>query len=152
MSEPESDGDKIQQAGELAEKLANEVTGRAGELDAVYDALEKAAENYRQAGGSLEAIVPGASEASLGFRRGRPDGKSIWNAYAKVLRDEVCKPKGSLHKQVNVGLTMSGASLVTLIIATLGLPAAAALVVGPIAGSILGLGVKAFCKYTESSE
>lgn len=50
-----------------------------------------------------------------------------------------------------MGLATSGATLVTMIITLLGLPIAAAPIVAPIAGSILGLGVKAFCKHTSES-
>jgi hypothetical protein len=75
----------------------------------------------------------------------------MWAAYAAVLHDELCKPKGTLHKQVQTGLATTGATLVTLIMTTLGLPPAAATIVAPIAGSILGLGVQAFCKNTEGN-
>jgi hypothetical protein len=37
--------------------------------------------------------------------------------------------------------------MITLIITTLGLPGAATMIVAPIAGSILGMGIDAFCKY-----
>lgn len=137
----------VQQAGDLADQLGERVRQEEGDLATIYSALEQAAISYRQAGGDLQEAVPGGS-ASLGFRGSRPDGKSIWSCYATVLHDELCQSEGELHKQVKSGFAASGATIVTLIISILGLPVAAALVVAPIAGSILGLGVEAFCKRT----
>jgi hypothetical protein len=140
------DAPELQRAGTLAEALGKQVQENRGDLACVYVALEQAALEYQASGQDLESAVPGGGLAALGFRRGRPDGKSLWSAYADVLHDDLCKPKGTLHKQVKTGLATSGAAMVTLIMTTLGLPGAAAVIVAPIAGSILGMGVDAFCK------
>jgi hypothetical protein len=137
---------ELQTAGALADALGKEVQENHGDLTTVYAALEKAALEYRASGQDLESAVPGVGSAALGFRRGSPDGKSLWSAYADVLHDDLCKPKGTLHKQVKAGLATSGATLIALIMTTLGLPGAAAMIVAPIAGSVLGMGVDAFCK------
>jgi len=137
---------ELQTAGALAEALCKQVQDNHGDLTPVYAALEKAAVEYRASGQDLESAVPGGGSAALGFRRGNPDGKSLWSAYADVLGDDLCKPKGTLHKQVKAGLATSGAAMITLIMTTLGLPGAAAMIVAPIAGSVLGMGVDAFCK------
>lgn len=138
---------ELEAAGKLAEQLSREITKNDGDLGPVYSALEEAAVKFKEGGGQLESVVPGSDGAALGFRRGRPDGRSIWDAYAEVLRDEICKPRGSLHKQVHTGLATGGATLVSLIMTTLGLPVGAIAIVAPIAGSIMGLGVTAFCKH-----
>jgi hypothetical protein len=138
---------EVQSAGAVAEALGQQIQENHGDLACVYAALEKAALEYRASGQDLESAVPGAGSAALGFRRGRPDGKSLWSAYADVLHDDLCKPKGTLHKQVKGGLATSGAAMITLIMTTLGLSGAAAMIVAPIAGSILGMGVDAFCKF-----
>ncbi len=139
------DTPEVQAAGTLAEELGQQVREDHGDLTSVYAALERAVVEYQARGHDLESAVPGGGSAALGFRRGRPDGKSIWAAYARVLHDDLCKPKGTLHKQVKTGLATSGAAMITLIMSTLGLPSAAAIIVAPIAGSILGMGVDAFC-------
>jgi len=136
----------VQKAGALAEALGKQIQENNGDLTSVYAALENAALDYRASGQDLGSAIPGAGLEALGFRKGRPDGKSLWSAYADVLHDDLCKPKGNLHKQVKAGLATSGAAMITLIMTTLGLPGAAAMIVAPIAGSILGLGVDAFCK------
>src|SRR4051812_38885143 len=122
---------EVQRAGALADVVAKRIQENQGDLSYVYAALEKAALEYRVSGQDLESAVPGVGSAALGFRKGRPDGKSLWNAYADVLHDELCKPKGTLHKQVKAGLATSGASMVTLVMTTFGLPGAAAIVVAP---------------------
>lgn len=142
------DQDQITQAGKIAEDLADQVRHSSGDLSSVYSALEEAALAYQRSGGSLQRVVPGSDEAALGFKRGRPDGKSIWKVYAEVLHDDLCDSKRELHQQVKMGLATSGATLITLIMGLLGLPATAAVIVAPIAGSILGLGIEAFCKYS----
>ena len=134
--------------GNAADSYAEEVRAHGGDLEAVFDALERAYGDYIDAGGSPDEVIPGPAEVALGFRLRRPDGRSIWRAYADVIRQELCNPDGELHGKVGSGLQTSGATLVTLLIATLGLPLVAAPIVAPIAGSILGLGVDAFCRYT----
>ena len=141
-----TDTSEVQAAGVLAEALGKQVRENHGDLTSVYAALEKAALEYQASGQDLESAVPGVGSAALGFRRGRPDGRSLWSAYADVLHDDLCKPKGTLHKQVKAGLATSGATIITLIMTTLGLPGAAAMIVAPIAGSVLGMGIDAFCK------
>jgi hypothetical protein len=141
-----TDTPELQKAGALAEALGKQVQENHGDLTSVYSALEKAALEYRASGQDLESAVPGVGSAALGFRRGKPDGHSLWSAYAEVLHDDLCKPKGTLHKQVKAGVATSGAAMITLIMSHLGLPGAAAMIVAPIAGSVLGMGVDAFCK------
>ncbi|HEY0579228.1 MAG TPA: hypothetical protein VGC75_00840, partial [Candidatus Nitrosocosmicus sp.] len=71
----------------------------------------------------------------------------IWFAYADVLHDELCKPNGTLHKKVILEPHSTGTSIVLLIMNQLMLPPSSAMIVAPIAASILGLGVKAFCRH-----
>jgi len=112
------DTPEVQRAGALAEALGKQVQENHGDLTSVYAALEKAALEYQASGQDLESAVSGVGSAELGFRRGRPDGKSLWSAYADVLLDDLCKPKGTLHKQVKAGLATSCAAIITLIMTT----------------------------------
>jgi hypothetical protein len=137
---------------EAAERYAAEVRAGEGDLTPVFDALERAYADYVETGGVPDEVIPGPAEVALGFRRKRPDGKTLWQTYAEVVRDELCDPKGELHGAVGTGLKTSGATLVTMLIAVLGLPLAAAPLVAPVAGSILGLGVDAFCRYSAEAE
>lgn len=89
---------EVVQAGQTAEALAHEVRQRAGDLSPIFNALEQAAVIYQQTGGSLQEAVPGTDDVALGFRGGKPDGRTIWDAYVEVLREELCNPKGELHQ------------------------------------------------------
>jgi hypothetical protein len=146
IPDPESD------PYEAAELYAADVRARDGDLTPVFDALERAYAGYIEAGGSPDEVIPGPAEVALGFRRKRPDGKTLWQTYADLIREELCDPKGELHDKVGTGLKTSGATLVTMLIAVLGLPLAAAPLIAPVAGSVLGLGVDAFCRYAAERE
>ena len=54
--------------------------------------------------------------------------------------------------KLNENLNISGYSVVKLIINQLNLPQSSAMIVSPVAASILGLGVKAFCKHENDCE
>lgn len=76
-----------------------------------------------------------------------PDGRSVWIAYADALHEELCNSTGSLNKMVKSESDLRGASLVNHIMDQLNLPQSSTLLISPIAASILGLGVTAFCKH-----
>jgi hypothetical protein len=145
------DSYEIEQAGSEAEAVAQAVTS-SGTLDPVYAALEESLATYLDAGGSVDDVVPGGDPDGLGFGRRAGAGRSLWRRYVDVLHDEVCKPGGELNQVLSTGLASSGAGLVTAIIAVLGISAAAATVVAPIAGVMLALGLKAFCQEDASAE
>jgi hypothetical protein len=136
--------DEVELAGAAAERIRESVTS-TGSLDAVYASLEAAVQTYASAGGSLDDVIPGGDDDELGFSRGQADGRTFWNRYADALRDDLCQPTGELHKTVSQGLATGGATVVTMLIAALGLPLVAAPIVAPIAGAMLALGVKAMC-------
>lgn len=134
----------VERAGLEAETVGHMVR-QEGSLDPVYASLESAIRDFTASGGSLDDVLPGGDEEALGFRRDKPNGRDFWRRYADVLRSELCTDGADLNTQVTQGVATSGATLVTVIIATLGLPLVAAPVIAPIAGAILGLGVKAIC-------
>ena len=137
----------IQKAGELAELLAVKLRNSNGNLGVIYYKLEEILINYRKTGGDLELVMPSIYEVDFEFNRTLPDGRSIWIAYADVLHDELCSHNGRLHKKVEMENGATGESLVSYIMEQLRLPPSSAMIVAPVAGSILGLGVKAFCKH-----
>jgi hypothetical protein len=137
----------IQKAGELAEELAVKLRNSNGNLALVYYKLEEILINYRKTGGDLDLVMPAIYEVDFEYNRTLPDGRSVWIAYADVLHDELCDPHGSLHKKVEKTDTATGVSVVLYIMEKLRLPPSSAMMVAPVAGSILGLGVKAFCKH-----
>jgi len=145
------DSYEIEQAGSEAEAVAQAVRS-SGTLDPVYAALEESLAAYLDAGGSVDDVVPGGDPDGLGFGRRSGTGRSLWRRYVDVLHDEVCKPGGELNQVLSTGLASSGAGLVTAIIIVLGISAAAATVVAPIAGVMLALGLKAFCQEDTPTE
>ena len=137
----------IQKAGELAEQLAVKLRNSNGNLSVIYYKLEEILINYRKTGGDLELVMPSIYEVDFEFNRTLPDGRSIWIAYADVLHDELCSQNGNLYKAVEMENGATGISIISYIMEQLRLPPSSALIVAPVAGSILGLGVKAFCKH-----
>lgn len=136
--------DPVEQAGVEAESVSRQVR-QDGSLEPVYASLESALRDFAASGGSLDDVLPGGDEEALGFRRDQPDGQAFWSRYAEILRSELCTEGTELNTKVTRGIATTGASLVTVLMATLGLPLLAAPVIAPVAGAILALGVKAIC-------
>ena len=91
--------------------------------------------------------MPAIYEVDFEFNKTNPDGRPVRIAYADALHEELCNSTGSLHKKVKSENVLSGTSLVNHIMDQLNLPPSSALLISPIAASILGLGVTAFCKH-----
>ena len=137
----------IEKAGELADQVALQLRNSNGNLRVVYYKLEEILINYRKNNVDVDLIMPAIYEVDFEFNKTSPDGRSVWIAYADALHEELCNTNGSLHKKVKFENNIKGASLVNDIIDQLNLPPSSALLIGPIAASILGLGVTAFCKH-----
>ena len=142
----------IEKAGDLAEQIASDLRKSNGNLGIVYYKIEQVLLNYRKTGRDLDLIMPGIYEVDFEYGRTYPDGRSIWSIYADVLHDDLCNPNGILHIKIKSDLNISGSSVVKLIINQLNLPQSSAMIVSPVAASILGLGVKAFCKHENNCE
>lgn len=136
----------VKKAGELAEQVATKVRNSDGNLSSVYYKLEEILINYRKNDIDMDLVMPALYEVDFEYNRTYPDGRSVWMAYADVLHDELCNPNGIIHKKVK-SKDLSGASIVELILNHLKLSSNSAMLVAPIAASILGLGVTAFCKH-----
>lgn len=137
----------IEKAGELAEQIAQMIRNTNGNLSIVYYKLEEILISYRKSGYDVDLIMPAIYEVDFNYNRTSPDGRSIWIAYADVLHEHLCNPNGILHRKVKTENDIKGASIVALIMDQLKLPTSSAMIIGPIAASILGLGVSAFCKH-----
>jgi hypothetical protein len=137
----------VEKAGELAEQVALQIQNSNGNLRTVYYKLEEILINYRKSNVDVDLIMPAIYEVDFEFNKTNPDGRSVWIAYADALHEELCDSTGSLHKKVKSENDLSGTSLVNHIMNQLNLPPSSALLISPIAASILGLGVTAFCKH-----
>ena len=96
--------------------------------------------------------MPALFDVDLEHNKTTPDGRSIWFAYADVLHDDLCRPTGRMHKLIKSDDVITGASVVQLIMDKLKLPESSALLVAPIAASVLGLGINAFCLHHREDE
>lgn len=138
---------EIEKAGELADQVSVKIKKSGGSLVPVYYKLEEILIDYRKQGIDVDIVMPALFEVDLEHNRTTPDGRSIWSAYADVLHDDLCSPTGNIHKLVKSDSDIKGTSLVQIIVDQLKLPDSSALLVAPIAASVLGLGVNAFCKH-----
>ena len=137
----------IEKAGDLADQVAVQIKNSKGNLRVVYYKLEEILINYRKNNVDVDLIMPAIYEVDFEFNKTSPDGRSVWIAYADALHEDLCNPRGSLHKMVKLESNLKGASVINHIMAQLNLPPSSALLISPIAASILGLGVTAFCTH-----
>src|SRR6188472_1136054 len=137
----------IEKAGELADQVAMQLRNSNGNLRVVYYKLEEILINYRKNNVDVDLIMPAIYEVNFEFNKTSPDGRSVWIAYADALHEDLCNPRGSLRKMVKLESNLKGASVINHIMAQLNLPPSSALLISPIAASILGLGVTAFCTH-----
>ena len=137
----------IEKAGDLADQVAVQIKNSKGNLRVVYYKLEEILINYRKNNVDVDLIMPAIYEVDFEFNKTSPDGRSVWIAYADALHEDLCNPRGSLHKMVKLETNLKGASVINHIMAQLNLPPSSALLISPIAASILGLGVSAFCTH-----
>ena len=142
----------VEKAGKLAEQIASDLRNSNGNLGIVYYKIEQVLIDYRKSGNELDLIVPGIYEVDFEYNRTYPDGRSIWFMYADALHEDLCKSNGILHKKIETDSHISGSSIVETIISTLRLPQSSAMLISPIAASILALGTGAFCKHANESE
>lgn len=142
----------IEKAGAMAEQLALKVRNSSGDLSTIYYKLEEILINYRKTGADVDLVLPGIYEIDLEYNRTNPDGRSIWNLYADALHEELCNPNGILHKEIDKECGPKGVSIVILVLNQLRLPPSSAMIVAPIAASIIGLGSKAFCKHENKGD
>jgi hypothetical protein len=142
----------IEKAGKLAEQLSLKIRNSNGNLSVVYYKIEEILINYQKTGGELELVMPGIYDVDIQYNHTSPDGRSIWIAYADVLHEDLCNPDGVIHKKIKMDINTTGTSIVLLIMNQLRLPPSSAMLVAPIAASILGLGIKAFCRHSDDGE
>jgi hypothetical protein len=142
----------IQKAGELADRVSAKIKKSSGSLVPVYYKLEEILIDYKKQGIDVDLVMPALFDVDLEHNKTTPDGRSIWFAYAEVLHEDLCRPTGSMHKLIKSGGVITGASVVQLIMDKLNLPESSALLVAPIAASVLGLGINAFCKHHSEDE
>ena len=139
--------DPLTAAAVLAESVADTVRKQGGHLAPVYQAVEDAARAYQAEYGDLDQMVPATEDIGLGFARGSlPGGRVIVRAYMEALAEDLCNASGGLHKKIKEAANISVTSLIGWFLTTLGLGAAAACLLAPIAGAVAALGLVAFCR------
>jgi hypothetical protein len=120
-------------------------------LAPAFAEFEKALRHFSEAGYPIDAIVPTGAEPQLGFSLARArDGKSFWNVYAQIVREDLCKTNGELRRLVDTGLSGSAGAILTAVMTGLGLPGAALAIAVPIAAILAASGVEAFCQFSSA--
>lgn len=143
---------EIEKAGGLAEQLSVKIYKSNGNLSVVYYKIEEILIDLKKSGEDVHLIMPSLYDIDILQNHTNPDGRSVWVAYADVLHEELCNPDGVLHKKIKTDPDTTGTSLVLLIIELLKLPRSSAMIIAPMAASILGLGTKAFCKHASNEK
>jgi hypothetical protein len=133
--------------GDIAEQI------KQRGLAPAFAEFEKALQQFSEAGYPIDAIIPASAEPQLGFSLTRAsDGKSFWDVYAEVVREELCKADGELQNMVKAGLSGSTGAILTTVMTGLGLPGAALAIAIPIAAILAAKGIDAFCRFTAEEE
>lgn len=100
-----------------------------------------------------DAFVPATSKAKkLAMSQEPADRKSLFQIYLDLLRKKLCTKGSELDKLVQAGIQGLSATLVTLIITTLGLSVVAFPIAIPLAGFLMATGVEAFCEWKKPAD
>jgi hypothetical protein len=135
------------ESGKMAEVISSKMKEAKFSLVPAYQKLEEILILYKNNGQEIDLIMPALFEIDIEHNKTIPDGRSIWFAYAEVLHDDLCDPRGNLHRIISSNNPVSGSEVIQAIIDKLKLPQSSALIVAPLAGSMLSLGVNAFCRH-----
>lgn len=148
----ERHGDEIQNAALEAERLADAIRAQDGGLHRVYERLTIFITDIEAAGYHAEDLLPVDAEPGLGFSlRDKRDGKTLWQAIAYAARGSLCDSDSEVRKLLARGGSVGAGSLVTTILATLGLPLMAIPIAVAITAVILALGLEGFCDWISSA-
>lgn len=135
------------ESGKMAEVISFKMKEAKFSLVPAYQKLEEILILYKNNGQEIDLIMPALFEIDIEHNKTIPDGRSIWFAYAEVLHDDLCDPTGNLHQIISSNNPASGSEVIQAIIDKLKLPQSSASIVAPLAGSMLSLGVNAFCRH-----
>jgi hypothetical protein len=135
------------ESGKIAEVISSKIKDARFSLVPAYQKLEEILILYKNNNEEIDLIMPALFEIDIEHNKTIPDGRSIWFAYAEVLHSDLCDPTGNLHQIISSNNSTSGSEVIQAIIDKLKLPQSSAFLVAPLAGSVLGLGVKAFCRH-----
>lgn len=147
-----SGDEQIRAAADEVVLLAEAIHDGGGSLQPVYGKLDAFIAEMNAEGIQPADFLPADAEPGLGFslsdKRG---GKSLWEYIAASCQAKLCDPKSDEHKAVLGALKTAGVpSLVTTILATLGLPLLAIPVVITVSAVVLSLGLSGFCQYLDA--
>jgi hypothetical protein len=149
---PEDIAAQIADAAIRADALAEQLRSSPGSYAPVYATLDAAIAEIERAGARPMDVLPAVSDPGVAFSlRDKRDGRTYWDVVMATARTSICDPAGpvrTLLTKPGAGGQVTTGSLVTAIIAALGLPVWAFTIAVAIAAVILAVGVKAFCEYT----
>lgn len=139
--------DAIAQAAAWADRIAEQLRSSGGTMEPVYSALDEAIATVEKQDVDIEDLLPAGSEPGLGYSlRQRRDGKTLWEAVAKAGRDRICASNSEVRRAFATNATST--TLVTAVIATLGVSLVALPLIAPIVGFLLAAGVDGFCTWS----
>jgi hypothetical protein len=133
-----------------ADQLASKVRRSANPESVLQKSFEDALKALDNNNIAPDAFVPatGGTER-LAFARDAKGHKALLDVYLDILRDKLCTKDSELQKMTQAGIHAVTASIVTLVITTLGLSVVAFPIAVPLAAILVTTGMEAFCKWSE---
>jgi hypothetical protein len=136
----------IEAAANQAEHYAN--LARTGGVGLLWDSADTSLQQLSDRGFAPEEFLPPEERIDLGFNVPGV-ARAFYRAYIKVVRQSLCSEKGELRSQLKTALSSGVGTGITLLASALAIPAAAAILLAPVIGIMLALGVDAFCEAPE---
>jgi hypothetical protein len=139
-------GSTLDAASAQAEHYAQ--LAMTGDFERLWNAADDSLHELADAGYAPEEFLPFDDQVGLGFAVPGA-ARAFYRVYIKNVRRSLCTEKGELRAQLKSALS-SGAGVGTMFLASvLAVPAAAAVILAPIVGIMLALGVDTFCEASE---
>lgn len=139
----------IEAAALQAEHYAN--LARTGGVGLLWDSADESLQHLSAAGFAPEEFLPPEEQTGLAFNAPGM-ARAFYRAYIKVVRQSLCSGTGELRSQLKTALSSGVGTGIALLAAALAIPATAAVLLAPIVGIMLALGIDAICEASKAVE
>lgn len=120
------------------------LSSQEGTLDDIASSYTEIEQELQTAGYDLKGFLPADEAERLNFDA-PAWATRFFKSYGRVVRAAVCDKTSDLRANIAAAMTAGTTSLLTALAISLAIPAAAIIVLAPIAATLLALGLDAFC-------